>query len=90
MGVIYLPYRGQWFEGYRNIKEGKDRSTRQKEIKAWKKEGLPNCSGFVNDFLDPYQGKEYALIEYPPSSSKKYFLIKENALIINFEEFNEK
>jgi hypothetical protein len=87
LGVVYLPYRGQWFEGYRKIKRGKDKSTIRKERKAWKKEGIPNYEGFTNDFLEPYQGNENALIEYPPSGSKKYFLIKNDTLIIDFEEF---
>ncbi len=90
LGEVYLPSRGQWVEGYRKIKKGKDRSTIQKERKAWKKEGLPNCSGFVNDFLAPYERKQNALIEYPPSGSKKCFLIKNDTLIIDFEEFIKK
>jgi hypothetical protein len=79
LGDVYLPFRGDFYEGYRF----KGRLNRRKARTL-------NWSGLDNDFLAPFRGKETALIEYPPSGSKRLFRIKEDTLIIDFEEFIKK
>lgn len=87
LGDIYLPYRGQWVEGYRSAKGKKNRKTRKKERRAWRKHGVPNWGGFVNDFLEPFKESENAMIEYPYSGSKKQFQNQNEILVIYFGEF---
>lgn len=86
LGIIYLPYRGQWGEGYKPPK-GKTKKEARKSRKDWRKEGLINCSGFSPDFFEPYKGMDTIYLEYPLNGTKKEFQIKGESLIIDYKEF---
>jgi hypothetical protein len=92
LGDIYLPFRGQWIEGYK-IPEGETKKEARKRRKEWEKNGglAPiNWAGYSNDFLDSFQGKDNAYIEYPISGSEKYFQRQDIHLIIDYKEFIRK
>jgi hypothetical protein len=90
LGDIYLPFRGQWTEGYRRPNGETYRKTSRKHLKEWRKSEMPNWGEFVDDFIKPYQGKENILIEYPLKGSNKHFQLKGERLIIDYEEFIKK
>jgi len=89
LGVIYLPFRGQWIESYKRPTGAERSKTSRKQRREWRKSGLPNWGGIVGDFLGPYKGKENLLIEYPDKGSNKHFQLREERLIIDYEEFKK-
>lgn len=90
LGNIYLPFRGQWIEGYRPPKGETKRQERHKQRREWRQEGIPNSSGFANDFVAPFQGKENIRMEYPLHGSNKNFRLQGECLKIDYEEFIKK
>jgi hypothetical protein len=90
LGVIYLPFRGHWIEGYKPPKGDSNRQLNRKQRKEWRKSGIPNWGGYVDDFLEPYQGKQNIIIEYPLKGSNKNIQLKGERLIIDYEEFIKK
>ena len=88
-GNIYLPNRGQWFEGYK-APEGETKKETRKKLKEWRKNNEPvpiNWAGFSPDFFEPYKGMDTIFLEYPISRTKKLFRIKDESLIIDYKEF---
>lgn len=89
LGIIYLPYRGQWIEGYRRPTSEAKSKTSRKQRREWRRSGIPNWGGFVDDFIEPFQGKENILIEYPLKGSKRHFQLRGERLVIEYEEFKK-
>ncbi|MCD4773317.1 MAG: carboxypeptidase-like regulatory domain-containing protein [Bacteroidales bacterium] len=88
-GIIYLPHRGQWVEGYKPP-EGETKKETRKKLKEWRKNNEPvpiNWAGFSPDFFEPYKGMDTIYMEYPESGSQKEFQIKNESLIIDYKEF---
>jgi len=92
LGNIYLPFRGQWVEGYKPP-EGETKKEARKREKNWRKKNEPvpiNWAGFSPDFFDPYRDKDTIHLEYPLNGTLKEFQIKQESLIIDYKEFLKK
>jgi hypothetical protein len=90
LGDIYLPFRGDPFEGFKPPKGDVKRKDRRKQRKNWRKYGMPNWNGYAGDFLVQFQGKQNTAIEYPLHGSHKNFELKGICLIIDYVEFTKK
>ena len=89
IGIVYLPFRGQWVEGYEPPKGETKKETRKKR-REWRKnnESFPiNWAGYSPDFFEPYKGMDTIYMEYPKSGLQKEFRIKNESLIIDYKEF---
>lgn len=92
LGDIYVPYRGLYAEGYKPP-VGRTRGETRKLTRNWRKNNEPaptNWAGYSNDFFESFKEMDSILLEYPKNGEKKEFQIKDETLIIRYEEFCKK